>query len=290
MISYGSNNAVTIHYPAAQNVQPVLVDSPHSGRHYTSDFIHACTQQQLRASEDFHVDELLALLPNVGATVIAANYPRTYIDVNRALTDLDVSLMYEPWPWLTRPSIYTQAGIGLIHREVKPGHAIYRERLSMSVVQHRIRAAYMPYHEALSHERASMLGRFGHVVMLNAHSMPSASAPKDPQGRYYDVVLGDRDGQTAASVFTNYLAQLFSQHGLRVGVNKNFKGGEIVRRHGAPQENAQAVQIEFNRALYMDEFSLTLNNAGVQRLQKILSDVVVKLTATVEEEEKLAAE
>jgi N-formylglutamate deformylase len=290
MISYGSNNAVTIHYPTAQNVQPVLIDSPHSGRHYTSDFIHVCTQQQLRTAEDFHIDEILSLLPDCGATVIAANYPRTYIDVNRALTDLDVSLMYEPWPWLTRPSLYTQAGIGLIHREVRPGHAIYRERLSMSVVQQRIRSAYMPYHEALSHERASLLGRFGHVVMLNVHSMPSSSAPKDAQGRHYDVVLGDRDGQTSQSVFTNYLAQLFTQQGMRVAVNKSFKGGEIVRRHGAPQEGVQAVQIEFNRALYMDEMSLTLNTAGVTRLQKLMRDVVIKLTATVEEEEKLAAE
>ncbi|MGE3770105.1 MAG: N-formylglutamate amidohydrolase [Bdellovibrionales bacterium] len=290
MITLTAANAVTIHHPTLQAALPLLVDSPHSGRMYPADFITACTPQQLRGAEDFHVDELLTLLPDIGATVVCANYPRTYIDVNRALTDLDQSMLYESWPWLTKPTPYTQAGIGLIHREVKPGHAIYRERLSVAVVQQRIRNAYMPYHETLANQRATLLGRFGQCLLLNVHSMPSASAPKNAQGKAYDVVLGDRDGQTAASDYTNYLAQLMTQAGLAVGVNKNYKGGEIVRRHGVLRENAHAIQIEFNRALYMDEFSMTLNNAGVVRLQKALRDTALKLVASVQDDQKLAAE
>jgi N-formylglutamate deformylase len=290
MVTHTAANAVAAYLPDSTVALPLLVDSPHSGRNYPADFVVACSQAQLRGAEDFCVDELIIPLADMGAAVVCANYPRTYIDVNRALTDLDVSLLYEPWPWLTKPTVYTQAGIGLIHREVKPGHAIYRDRFSVGVVQHRIRTAYMPYHEALASQRANLLGRFGFLIMLNVHSMPAASAPRDDKGQYYDVVLGDRDGQVADSGITHYLAQLLTQQGLRVGVNKSYKGGEIVRRYGAPAEGAHAIQIEFNRALYMDEFSLTLNRAGVQRVQKVLAEATRQLTKAVPASEKLAAE
>lgn len=272
--------AFTIHRPQgimAQAIKPVLVDSPHSGRHYPPDFAFSCPQAHLRASEDFCVDELLTTLPHVGATVVTAHYARTYIDTNRALTDLDTSLLYEPWPWLSKPTAYSHAGIGLVHRDGRHGMPIYKDKLSVAALQQRIRTVYMPYHQALAHERALMLGHFGWFVLLNVHSMPSNSAPVDARGRYFDVVLGDRDQHSATAAVTNRVAAALQQAGLYVGINQSYKGGEIVRRYGEPRVNAHAVQIEFNRALYMDEAVLTLVPSAVARLRSALQNVVLAL-------------
>lgn len=280
---------INIHHPVA-DAKPVLVDSPHSGRYYPPDFTFACTVPQLRASEDFCIDELLAPLPQAGATVITAHYPRTYIDANRALTDLDVSLLYESWPWLTKPSVYSHAGIGLVHRDARGGVPIYRERLTVAALQHRIRTAYMPYHQAVAHHRALLLGHFGRLTMLNVHSMPFTSAPKDERGRVFDVVLGDRDGQSASPAVTAVLAETLRGAGLHVAINKNFKGGEIVRRYGEPSAGVHAIQIEFNRALYMDELSLSLVNSGVVRLRAALQQCVIALAHADQSAQPLAAE
>lgn len=282
---------MTVHvFPPTAPAVPVLVDSPHSGRYYPPDYTFSCSLPQLRASEDFCVDELLTVLPQQGATVVAAQYPRTYIDTNRALTDLDVSLLYESWPWLTKPTVYSHAGIGLVHRDARGGVPIYRERLTVAALQHRIRTAYMPYHQAVAHERATLLGYFGHLTMLNVHSMPSSSAPKDERGRVFDVVLGDRDGQSAATEATALLAATLRSAGLHVAINKNFKGGEIVRRYGEPHAHVHAIQIEFNRALYMDELSLNLITSGVVRLRAVLQLCVAALAYPDLTAKPLAAE
>lgn len=281
--------SVQVHRPAS-DAKPVLVDSPHSGRYYPPDFTFVCPVAQLRASEDFCVDELLTTLPAFGATTVAAYYPRTYIDTNRALTDLDVSLLYEPWPWLTKPTAYSHAGIGLVHRDVRAGVPIYRDKMTVAALQHRIRTAYMPYHQALAHERATLSGHFKSLTMLNVHSMPSSSAPKDEKGRIYDVVLGDREAQSASRGITTMLAETLQGAGLHVGINKNFKGGEIVRRYGEPNGNVHAVQIEFNRSLYMDELSLTLVNSGVARVRTALQQCVTALARPDLASDKLAAE
>ena len=95
---------------------PIVVDSPHSGTDYPADFGSVLQGLALRQGEDTWVHELYASAPAHGATLIAAEFPRAYIDPNRSLTDIDALLLDEPWPGPVSPSRKTELGVGLVWR------------------------------------------------------------------------------------------------------------------------------------------------------------------------------
>ena len=226
---------------------PLLFDSPHSGRAYPPDFHPACPSYMLAAAEDNEVDQLFAFVPSLDATLLAAQFPRTYIDVNRAVNDLDPHLLAHDWPG-ARPTARAHAGIGLIRRLVRPDVPLYAGKLDAAAVRHRIAHYYEPYHAALKNLLDKAHYRFGHVWHINCHSMPAKLDPTQP-----DFVLGDRDGTSCGRDFTFILRDSLRDLGYRVALNKPYKGVEIVRRHGRPREGRNSVQLEINKALYWDE-------------------------------------
>lgn len=117
---------------------PLVFDSPHSGTVYPDDFHYACNHALLSGIEDKYVDELYKSAPDAGAVLLSANFPRSYIDANRCALDIDEKLLAAPWPDETNPSVRSYAGIGLIHRLVKPGIPIYDRALSVEEVRRRI--------------------------------------------------------------------------------------------------------------------------------------------------------
>ena len=117
---------------------PLVLDSPHSGNEYPDDFRFSLPQEALRQAEDSYVDELYAAGPDVGATLIAARFPRSYIDPNRSVLDIDASLLEAPWPGPAVPSPKTARGIGLIWRVLDPGEPIYARKLTVDEVKQRI--------------------------------------------------------------------------------------------------------------------------------------------------------
>ncbi|MCX6553297.1 MAG: N-formylglutamate amidohydrolase, partial [Acidobacteria bacterium] len=190
--------SVSILLPA-DRLPVLLYDSPHSGRYYPADFETRATGAVLRRSEDAYVDDLILPALTCGAAVVVANYPRSYIDVNREPDDIDVALLAEPWPGPLRPSDKSQKGLGLIRRFVTPGVEVHAQPLTVSEVCRRIETVYEPYHRQLG----ALINRIrrdrGFVWHINWHSMKSvghAMAPDGEGARRADVVVGDLDGRS----------------------------------------------------------------------------------------------
>lgn len=235
---------------------PVVFDSPHSGTDYPDDFGYAVPFDVIRTGEDSYVDELYAAAPKLGAPLLLAHFPRIYIDANRAVEDMDVSLLDGEWPLPVTPGVKTQSGIGLIWRLGRGGVPIYERKLSVAEARRRIDVYHAPYHEALQEVVDELHGRFGTVWHINCHSMPALSDERSPEGpgkERPDFCLGDRDGTTCAPEFTAFVKEVLDGMGYKVTVNDPYKGVELVRRHGDPAHGRHSLQIEVNRRLYMDE-------------------------------------
>ena len=235
---------------------PLVLDSPHSGHDYPHDFGAAVSPQLLRESEDSFVDELYGAGPALGATLVAASFPRCYIDPNRSLLDIDASLIDGPWPGPAVPSRKTELGIGLIWRVLDSGEAIYRRKLSVAEVKERIVRYHQPYQRAVKDALDAAHDHFGGVWHINCHSMPALSgriSEEGPGKRRADFVLGDRDGTTCEPAFTALVASTLRGMGYDVKINDPYKGVELVRAFSDPAAQRHSLQIEVNRKLYMDE-------------------------------------
>lgn len=266
----------TLRLPEGDAV-PLVCDSPHSGVQYPDDFGHVVPFEQLRGAEDTDVHVLWQALPSVGATLLAANFPRAYIDPNRDIDDIDPEMLAEPWPTPLRPSEKTRLGIGLIWRDAgKSGRwPIYARKLPVAEVQRRIDAYHAPYHAAMHEQIEAAHARFGAVWHLNLHSMPADSYEGlqiESDHPLADFVLGDRDGSTAAPEFTALVAEALRRRGFSVALNDPFKGVALIARLGRPAERRHSLQVEIHRGLYMNETTRE-RTAGFPALQAALSAV-----------------
>jgi N-formylglutamate deformylase len=276
--------------PAAPAIA-LVCDSPHSGTFYPDDFTHAVPRQALRQAEDTHVDALWEAVPRVGGTLLAAHFPRSYIDPNRNEDDLDAGLLSEPWPAPLNPGEKTRLGYGLIWRNVSAGQAIYDRRLTVAEVHQRIERCYRPYHAALSQAVATAVQRFGAVWHLNLHSMPSNAYERlqiQSAHPLADFVLGDRDGTTCGPAFVDLVEKELQSHGYTVARNDPYKGVQLIARIGQPALKRHSLQIEIRRPLYMDE-STRERNGGFATVQRDLGRVLEKLAAFVREQAPGAA-
>jgi N-formylglutamate amidohydrolase len=235
---------------------PVVLDSPHSGTAYPDDFRPAAPLAALRSAEDAYVDQLYACGPRLGATLIAARFPRSYIDANRSVLDVDTALLDAPWPGPAAASRKTELGIGLIWRVLDSGEPIYARKLSVEEVRRRITDFHQPYQKAVKDALDETHAHFGCVWHVNCHSMPSVSSVISDEGPGRprpDFVLGDRDGTTCEPGFTAFVTRVLSDMGYDVRVNDPYKGVELVRAFSDPADGRHSLQVEVNRRLYMDE-------------------------------------
>ena len=266
---------------------PLLFDSPHSGRHYPVDWITPLPVTELRRGEDAYVDALLERGPDFGITLLAARFPRCYVDVNRDVDDIDPELLAGPWTGVSalRPTEKSRKGLGLIRRYVVPGKAIIERPLPVAEVRERIERIYIPYHEALATLLDALRARFGFVWLVDWHSMKSRGNAMTPDGEGTlrpDMVVGDRDGMSAEPRFVEFVVGHLRELGYRVSVNNPYKGATIVRRYGDPAHGCSALQIEVNRALYLDESTVECIDefAKLQRSVESLMQVLARATRT----------
>lgn len=262
---------------------PLVLDSPHSGTAYPEDFDFVAPLAQMRQSEDSFIDEIYAAAPECGATLIGALFPRIFVDPNRSARDIDPELLDEPWPGEAAPGPKCDLGAGLIWRLCPPGEPIYRRRLTVAEVQRRIEGYHRPYQKAVSGALDALHTRFGQVWHINCHSMPSVSndmAAEGPGRQRPDMTLGDIDGTTCAPEFTELVRKTLAAFGYEVTINDPYKGAELVRAWSDPAAGRHSLQIEINRALYMDELGLQRNGgfaalqANVTRLIAVIADYV----------------
>lgn len=234
----------------------LVCDSPHSGTNYPADFGYAVATAELRQSEDTHVHWLWDAVPRVGGTLVHATFPRSYIDPNRHEQDIDVAMLADTWPGGAAPAARTLAlGNGLVSSHTPRHLPIYARRLPAREIAHRIEHYWRPYRRALAQalQTASAEGPRWH---LNLHSMPSNAYERlrrAAPGPLADVVLGDLNGQSCSAAFTELVAGAFRQRGYSVAVNDPYAGQDLLREFGAPTRGHESLQIELNRAIYLDE-------------------------------------
>lgn len=263
---------------------PLVFDSPHSGSIYPDDFDHVIDRMVLRRSEDAHIDELFAHVTGHGATLVHALFPRCYIDPNRNADDIDVSMIAGDWPSPVNPTEKTVAqGVGLIWKQMRASGPIYGRQLTTAEVEMRINLYWRAYHDALAAVLDARHAAFGRVVHIDCHSMPSHgdATTKDGPVARPDFVIGDRDGTTCTPALMDCIVETLRAHGHSVAINDPYKGFELVRRHGRPAESRHAIQIEINRALYMDEASLS-KRAEFEHTEAVLAAVTGEIAALVD--------
>ncbi len=278
-----TTNACTLLPPGADEAIALVCDSPHSGTHYPADFRPSAPMHLLRQGEDTHIERLWSAVPEFGGTLLSANFPRTYIDPNRSLDDLDATLLDGPWPEALAPGEKTRLGYGLIWRQINAGTPIYDRRLTVAEVQQRIDRYWRPYREALTREVDTAHRRFGGVWHLNLHSMPNNAYQRlgiRSTRPLADFVLGDRDGTTCEPGLIDAVQRSLEDAGYSVARNDPYKGVAVLAEIGRPAENRHSLQIEVRRPLYMDESSRE-PNTGFSLLQSDLRGVVRDVAAYV---------
>ena len=234
--------------PETQSV-PFVFASPHSGRVYPPSFVadSRLSAISLRRSEDAFVEQLFAGAVTLGAPMIAARFPRAYLDANRSARELDPHMFKAALAVpVDTPSARVGAGLGVIPRVVRDGAEIYRHKLEPFEAPMRLEKLYRPYHQALAELLSETRARFGVAVLIDCHSMPSTAAAPD-------IVLGDRYGASASPVLTRWAEQAFSAARFSVARNAPYAGGHTTTLHGHREKGFHALQVEIARALYLDE-------------------------------------
>lgn len=233
----------------------VVFASPHSGCDYPDDLMRRTRLDdlQIRSSEDAFIDRLFAAAPELGAPLLCARAPRAYVDLNRAVDELDPAVIDGVRRRGHNPRI--ASGLGVIPRVVAGGRPIYQGKLSMPEAEARLERVWHPYHAALQGLLAESHRAFGEAILVDCHSMPHEALDSVRRNslRRPDVVIGDRFGASADSQLVERIEQAFTTAGLSVIRNAPFAGAYVTQHYGRPARRQHAVQIEIDRALYMDE-------------------------------------
>jgi N-formylglutamate amidohydrolase len=242
-------------YEPEQQTSPLVFCSPHSGRIYPRILLEQSQldPRSLRKSEDCYVDQLFNQAPAAGAPLLAANFPRAYLDVNREPFELDPELFDEPLPDFANPqTMRVIGGLGTIPRVVAEAEEIYSKPLSLAVALERIERLYRPFHQTLDGLLQRTRQQFGYAVLIDCHSMPSASVTFPASARP-EFILGDRFGGSCDFRITRTTREAISHLKYQVQLNRPYAGGFITEHYGRPSEDLHALQIEINRGLYLNE-------------------------------------
>ena len=285
-----NNEAYTLYTPAERRT-PVVFSSPHSGRDYAAEFLKASIldPHMIRSSEDAFVDDLFRAAPEHGAPLLTARAPRAFIDLNRAVDELDPAVIEGISRSPHNPRV--ASGLGVIPRVVAGGRPIYRGKLSLAEAEDRLARHWHPYHAALKALTDESHTQFGQAILIDCHSMPheaieSHARPGLPRPQ---VVLGDRFGAAAARDVINQVEAAFIRAGLRVSRNAPFAGAYITQAYGRPSRGFHVVQVEIDRALYMDEPKIE-PSADFDAFRALITGVIAEITEIGRASLPLAAE
>jgi N-formylglutamate amidohydrolase len=267
--------------PASAPAIPMVFDSPHSGLVIPDDFERVASDEMVLVASDTYVDDLFGFAPAIGAPLLLAHFPRSFLDLNRSLQDVDLELVDGQWPYAVRDSASARRGMGLIWRYAWGDQPMYGRQLSVKELEDRIDTYWRPYHRELVRLLDKTYDTFGRVYHINCHSMPAVGhiLSPDPAGTIRkDIVVGDYDGASSEPEFVQLVISTLESFGYSVSRNVPFRGAELVSAYSAPAKNRHSIQIELNRKLYMDEVTRE-KNAGYGELKANLGKLGATLRA-----------
>lgn len=268
------------HIFAPQNRRTsVVFASPHSGNQYPDWFLQRSllNAHTIRSSEDAFVDQLFANVPEFGAPFLVANAPRALLDLNRAAEELDPALILGVRKVGHNPRV--ASGLGVIPRVVANGRAIYSGKISRAEADHRVEHYWRPYHRALNGLLTEAHTQFGEAILIDCHSMPhEAVAGVGQRGSATpEIVLGDRFGAAADVEIVDQVEAAFVRAGFVVSRNTPFAGAYVTQQYGRPHRRQHAIQVEIDRALYMDE-TLIEPHSGFAEIRNRLQGVIAEIS------------
>lgn len=239
----------------------VIFASPHSGRDYPKSLLAASCLDEfaIRTSEDAYVDLLFDAAPSHGSVLLKATAPRAYVDLNRGADELDPAVI--EGLKRTGQTARVTSGLGVIPRVVANGRPIYRGKIAWSEAERRLAEVWHPYHTALMLLTRENVLRFGESILIDCHSMPHEAIEAFARSGVSrpEIVLGDRFGSSAAAPIVALVEAAFQRQGFRVARNAPFSGAYVVQQYGRPGRHQHAIQVEIDRALYMNELTIRPN-------------------------------
>ena len=216
--------------------------------------------QTLRRSEDSFVGELIEGVIGRGHPGVRAHFPRCYVDVNREPYELDPRMFDGRLPsFANTRSMRVAGGLGTVARVVGDAQEIYDQRIAVGEALRRIEGLYKPYHRTLRRLFMRLQRDFGAAILVDCHSMPSATGGRDERPRA-DLVLGDRYGTSCVGIVAETIEHCMREFGYSVSRNKPYAGGFITEHDGNPTTGLHVIQLEINRALYMDGAATNARN------------------------------
>jgi N-formylglutamate amidohydrolase len=269
---------------------PMVFNSPHSGQWLPETLLAqtSLSEKQLRTSADTFVDELFAGCLDAGAPLMRSLVSRAYLDLNREPYELDARMFKDRLPpYVNCASPRVASGLGTLPRTVGDGVLIYDAPLDFADAVQRIETLYRPYHRALGNLLEEAHQATGLALLLDCHSMPSSAVNEAAAGRQLriDIVLGDRFGNACAPELSDWVEDYLQNAGLRVSRNKPYSGGFFTEHHGRPRQNRHALQIEVNRALYMNEKTAT-QNSNFNPLRNVFNTLAYQLAQWLSDENR----
>ena len=261
--------------PARGSKIPLVFDSPHSGSHYPESFKTLVSLDRMRRAEDAFVDELFAAAPDHGAPLIAATFPRLFVDPNRAPEDFEPSEVQGAFAVPLQPSKKAAVGKGIVWTRLHGLASLYEAPLTATEVMRRIDAYWRPYHVAVASALDEAFDEFGRVYHVNCHSMRARGNPMDEDGESDrpDFVISDVDGGTSDPHFTKFVSDHLRDEGFTAPCNDPYKGADLVRRYSDPARGRHSIQIEINRKLYMNEERVE-KAATFPAIKDVLTDLI----------------
>lgn len=262
-------------FSSKSNNISLIFNSPHSGTFLPDDFLKqiSIAPNLLHYSGDILVDQLIRNTPLFGATCFINHFARTYVDTNRAANEID--------PDMFRNSAQERGfdrtnkvarGFGLFSRKSYSGQDIYPGKLPYSEIAHRLDLVYHPVHKALATLLDHGHQHHGFYLLLDCHSMPSYEFinPGLSNTSQPDLIIGNCFESSCAPDLSQHVANYFIQNSLNVAFNGPYPGGFNTQHYGKPDQQKTTLQLEFNRALYMDEKTLK-PHAGFDTLQNLIT-------------------
>jgi N-formylglutamate amidohydrolase len=274
---------VFLRYDPSGPAAPVLVDVSRSGREYPPEFRSPLPFSEVHDNVSMYVEELCGAAPQLGATLLFACFPNTYIDTNRSAADIDETLIEGKWPGPITQSDFTQRGLGLLKRLSRYGTQMQERKFTVEEVQQRLRAYHEPYHQELARILAAFRGRCGAAYQMSFHCMSAVGAPThaDPGKPRADFNVGDIHGKTCTPQFLALVVDTLKGLGHSVSVNFPYYGGELTRRHCDPANGTHSIFIEINKRMFIDTqtFKRTDGFARTQASVRSLIGAVVEHAA-----------
>lgn len=254
---------------------PIILSVPHAGRNYPPALYASARVDPavLHRLEDRYADLLVDPLIKAGWSVLIARTPRAMIDLNRHEREVDPAMVsHLPHNHMLQSSDKLRGGLGLVPRRLQGVGDLWSKPLPFAQVERRIATIHRPYHAMLAQLMRAAHKAHGHAILVDLHSMPPLPAPSG-WAAGPGLVLGNRFGRSAAPALVTLLADIAAGQGFASTQNYPYAGAYLIERHGRPESGFHAIQIEIDRALYLDA-ALEEPGPGLPRIQALITALV----------------